>query len=1159
MRVQNLFIDGFKSYSRRCEIDDWDPQFNAITGLNGSGKSNVLDAICFVLGITSMSTVRADKQQDLIYKRGQAGITKASVTITFDNTDRNRSPFGYEDFPTITVTRQVVLGGSSKYLVNGRRAQQRDVQSLFQSVQLNINNPNFLIMQGQITKVVNMKPQEILGLIEEASGTRMFEERREKAEKDLEKKDTKVAQIRQLLLEEIEPKLATLRKERSEFLEFQEIQTMVERNEKLIVAWDYLALQNELNALLEQKQAAEVQVQTLGAQQHEAKLRCEQIESSLIELRQTTESSEMAVSLEQDLQHQQEEYARLQTSFDGSNESLRETEQRIKSLVQEREFFERDLSTKEHDSRKFREEFHSLSSRLEQCQAELRQRRDLLVSLETGLSTSVESESGFAQATKRAREGVLTAEDRIRTLEREKSELETSQSNKLTLENELNQVSSDLHKRKSEIKTIEASLPSDSASSEAFHKLKQEANNVERQIQQLEHDREIILTSESRLELPPLGNVPRQEVFGRVASLFRVKTEHRNKMVALEVCAAHQLWDLVVTSDAIGSQILQQAQRRLTVLPLNQMYKHRRDGENFPVNKIPGAWMAVTLLDFDKKFRPIMDYVFGNHIICETQELAMEMCNKHRLKAVTFEGDVFDPQGTVSGGSSNNHGGEEKLAVVERFVGVCEKLQSISGLRKSMQAQLLEANGHMESARRITEELAIKCHEAEAIEERGEVLKGQLKSIEGKKNDIKRLDVEISQATALLSKARDLLTQTEREGDEFQQNKSGKLDEIRADIARREKEIKSLQMEYDKQERQHTEIEIDIAGSRERKEQLSNEERDANLLLNELKGSVTRCQAEMSQTQTIIAELEGRLEVEQQRLSKHNQEISKMEQSITSTKAAVTEFELQAKRSQQSLQETDEQIKHQRLMFEQIVKNNEWVADEKSQFGQSNGPYDFNRVDILSVKSQLGGSRERLSELSQNVNFRVVAMIERLEKQEAELQPKVMKIEHDRRKIKETIATLNEHKSAAQEQTWHNVSEELGNILGDLLPGASAELAMAGKFLADGLTVRVRLGQTWKDSLNELSGGQRSLVALSLILALLQYRPAPMYILDEIDAALDAHHTQNIGHVIRTRFNFAQFIVVSLKDGMYSNANQVFQARFENGSSTVRSVKSKRT
>ena len=107
MFIKEIVIDGFKSYAQRTVISGWDPTFNAITGLNGSGKSNVLDAICFVLGITNISQVRASNLTDLIYKSGQSGVTKATVSLIFDNSEAAASPIGYEHCDTITVTRTV--------------------------------------------------------------------------------------------------------------------------------------------------------------------------------------------------------------------------------------------------------------------------------------------------------------------------------------------------------------------------------------------------------------------------------------------------------------------------------------------------------------------------------------------------------------------------------------------------------------------------------------------------------------------------------------------------------------------------------------------------------------------------------------------------------------------------------------------------------------------------------------------------------------------------------------------------------------------------------------------------------------------------------------------------------------------------------------------
>ncbi len=169
-------------------------------------------------------------------------------------------------------------------------------------------------------------------------------------------------------------------------------------------------------------------------------------------------------------------------------------------------------------------------------------------------------------------------------------------------------------------------------------------------------------------------------------------------------------------------------------------------------------------------------------------------------------------------------------------------------------------------------------------------------------------------------------------------------------------------------------------------------------------------------------------------------------------------------------------------------------------------------------------------------------------------------VKKDRTKIEDTITTLNDYKLEALNKTYAKVNEDFGQIFADLLPGAFATLeSVEGQPITAGLEIRVQLGGVWKSSLSELSGGQRSVIALSLILSLLQYKPAPMYILDEVDAALDLSHTENIGRLFQTRFKGSQFIVVSLKEGMFSNANVLFRTRFRDGVSSVERTENQQT
>lgn len=140
-----------------------------------------------------------------------------------------------------------------------------------------------------------------------------------------------------------------------------------------------------------------------------------------------------------------------------------------------------------------------------------------------------------------------------------------------------------------------------------------------------------------------------------------------------------------------------------------------------------------------------------------------------------------------------------------------------------------------------------------------------------------------------------------------------------------------------------------------------------------------------------------------------------------------------------------------------------------------------------------------------------------------DLKKKKRIVENDKEKILETIHELDQKKNEALNVAWQKVNKDFGSIFSTLLPGADARLVPPeGCGVLDGLEFRVALGNSWKDNLTELSGGQRSLVALSLILAMLLFKPAPIYILDEVDAALDLSHTQNIGQMLRTHFTHSQ-------------------------------------
>lgn len=206
---------------------------------------------------------------------------------------------------------------------------------------------------------------------------------------------------------------------------------------------------------------------------------------------------------------------------------------------------------------------------------------------------------------------------------------------------------------------------------------------------------------------------------------------------------------------------------------------------------------------------------------------------------------------------------------------------------------------------------------------------------------------------------------------------------------------------------------------------------------------------------------------------------------------------------------------------ENLIHVHPWIKSEKQFFGRAHTDYDFSAQNPKTALSELKKLKEQQTSLGKKINKKVMGMIEKAEQEYNDLMDKKTIIEKDKAKIQSVISELDTKKNEALQKTWERVNKDFGSIFSTLLPGTSAKLEPPeGMTVLDGLEVKVAFGGVWKESLTELSGGQRSLVALSIILSLLLFKPAPMYILDVVDAALDLSHTQNIGQMLRTQRTF---------------------------------------
>lgn len=1147
----------------------FDPSFNAITGLNGSGKSNILDAICFVLGLTNLSSVRASNIQDLIYKRGQAGVTKASVTIIFDNSDKERSPVAFEAYATITVTRQIAMGGASKYLINGHKATQQAVQNLFQSVQLNVNNPNFLIMQGKVTKVLNMKPAEVLNMIEEATGTRMFEERKERAFRTMAKKDQKVREITMLLDEEIKPKLDKLREEKRAFLEYQKGATELERLQRLSKAheWQTLHVQlatNEAETVAATRSSLEQTrddmqrwTQQLASLQHEL----DALEQQRAGRDGDSAQAAHAKALARELVEKQAQRGVCHAALD-------EERERERSETAALDAARAALATLAASFEEHQASFDAFQHEHAAASTDLGEQEALLQSLLTGVSGSDHTPGGFQGQLAEARERRAAAQRaseqarlKIAHLEKEIAaktpQLQREQKSSAPLAAQL----ADAQQR---VAAAEARVAHHAFDAAALDALARERASLSDTIAQLREQHDAL---QARLPAAlqftyadPSPDFDRASVKGLVASLVRLDPDKHEYATALETCAGGRLYSVVVRDEHVGAQLLARGQlkKRVTLIPLTKIQAHVAPpakvsaAQRLAPNKVE---LALSLVGYEPELARALEYVFGSTLVCRDAATAKKVTFDAavRLKSVTLDGDVYDPSGTLSGGSSAPAQASVLLRMQE-LAGVATSLaQHTRALRDTDDAWRALSDARAE-AQALGHELERLRHHVSLLEQqraggRAAVLAAE---IDAARRQIEDLQQAIRDANASATDAAALVTQLERDIAELHTDKDAKIERVRDKVQRlkrahaaRSQELKTRQAALRAAELELAQHRMDVDAAQERVD-------DATRAAAQAQDDGARADEACAALEARLAECHAALEEERAAHAAREDEYAALHAAHAAKTDALHAAQLDEKRLARELEQSEAAGVSLRRTLEALEAEHAWLRDDAPLFGQPGSAYEFSKHNMRDVNKLCAQLEEQQAGMRRRVNPRVMNMIDNVEKKDASLQHMLSTVLKDKSKIEQTIAELDRYKTDALRTTFEQVNRDFGAIFGELLPGNYAQLQPPdGADITQGLEVRVRLGQTWKQSLTELSGGQRSLIALSLIMSLLQFNPAPMYILDEVDAALDLSHTQHIGQLFRTRFKGSQFIVVSLKEGLFTNANVLFRARFRDGTSIV--------
>lgn len=656
----------------------------------------------------------------------------------------------------------------------------------------------------------------------------------------------------------------------------------------------------------------------------------------------------------------------------------------------------------------------------------------------------------------------------------------------------------------------------------------------------------------------PSPNFDRSTVRGVAAKLFSVREQQFCE--ALTAAGGGKLFNVVTDNEKVSQALLDKGrlQKTVTFIPLNKINPYILHQKKIAAAKRVGGkdnvWWAKDLIQYDSGLEGAMNYLYGGVLICRDLDIANAVANHPEVQCTCFtlDGDKVSPSGEMSGGA-----GEKTASVLLDLFHYRATAEDLA--RKQQELGQLEANhrqvvGVAEQWNNLSQQLELRQHELEMIKNRlKQTLHHQLRE------EVENLVVSTREVKEGVERAKTIVKDGAKRVKDLEY-KITNAKELKA------KEMKAAEAEVKK---------CKAAAEKSKKNWSSKEqeEESVKLELQTLKASIENGLEQLESVAKAVVGWEQEIEVSKEEVRKATQEVKEAEERVKEYKdqlskqnseinartaakekivKTIDEEKLKIQEMKHKVNKAEEDMQGSKTRVRTMMEEYSWIKDDRQSFGKPNTLYDFkstNPTEAGKRIQKLEGSKEKLAK---SVNTRAMNMFIKAEEQYNDLMKKKEIVENDKSKIMETIKELDIMKKEALRKAWDQVNKDFGSIFSSILPGTSAKLQPPeGQDVLDGLEVKVAFGGVWKETLTELSGGQRSLVALSLILSLLLFKPAPLYILDEVDAALDLSHTQNIGHMLKTHFKHSQFIVVSLKDGMFNNANVLFRTKFVDGMSTV--------
>ncbi|KAI1330420.1 putative chromosome segregation protein SudA [Xylariaceae sp. FL0255] len=1182
MYIKQIIIQGFKSYKDQTVMEPFSPGTNVIVGRNGSGKSNFFAAIRFVLS-DAYTQMSREERQALLHEGSGSAVMSAYVEVIFDNTD-DRFHTGNKE----VVLRRTIGLKKDEYSLDKKVVTKLDVTNLLETAGFSKSNPYYIVPQGRVTALTNMKESDRLNLLKEVAGTQVYESRRAESLKIMTDTNNKREKIDELL-DYIKERLSELEEEKEELRGYQEKDRERRCLEYAYHHKDQVAVEEALAGLEESHQegigdtdehrenynAGEKLIASLDAEIHKLQ---QQMELLRIDRRQ----------LEDDRRESAKARAKAELILKNLTDNMSSQEQARKAHSDELKRVKAAISSKEAQLKKLGPDF----GKREKKEKEVNQALD---SAKAGRQRLITKQSRVKQFPSKA--------DRDAYLEKEITELNmTLSTQKATRLDAVEEVAS-IEKA---IKDLEGEIQSLRQKNEGFAAartaLAEEFYTARDVVQKLNDERKLLRRDEERLEqrmtsargdklhaeevlrrtmdantskgLATIRRIKEQQdipgAYGTLAELLSVDEAYR---LPVEQVAGASLFHYVVDNEETSTRLVNTLQKqsggRVTFMPLSRL-----DPKN---TKYPNAQDAIPLLSkikYNPMFEPAFRQVFGSTIICRDLTIGAQYAKSHGVNAVTLDGDTTNKRGAMTGGYIDPRS---------------SRLDAVRAVEKSR----IEFDELREKGSAVQREIEKKDQEITRARSDEHKIEQRLRQMD---NSYGPLIADLNSKNAQVLQSKDRLDDAKRRRDDVDKNMKEFGEQLSANQAELDSEFKKAltpneekQLEaFDAQVQELQRESSEVSASRR---ELQNQRQKLELDLN----TNLRLRLDQLTSQSIesgsgggnneFKEAQRELKKAQDTATIVDNQLEENDQQLDSAESKVTNLEKRKGQKEAELQEIAQEIRKQQKRIDRNIQKKALLIAREAECAKNIRdlgvlPDDafskYEHMDAKAISSRLKKVSEALKKYK-HVNKKALEQYNSFTLQQEQLMKRREELDKSQESIEELVQHLDQRKDEAIERTFKQVSKEFATIFERLVPAGHGRLVIQrrtdrridpeesdeeGRRSVEnytGVGISVSFNSKVADEqqrIQQLSGGQKSLCALCLIFALQQTESSPMVIFDEVDANLDAQYRTAVADLLKSISSTAgtQFICTTFRPEIVHVADKCYGVLFRNKNSTINCV-----